>query len=151
MIARLVHGVAVAITAAALGVVVLVAATWRIVLAVLIVIWVASCTAAGSGKELRLTGDAASALRKLIKHDAITLTERTAIYGVPAPEGSRVVCHEREHQRQIAVVADALVALGAIDDDELSRAAVWLALYLQDSAIYGYDNRWEKGARAACP
>jgi hypothetical protein len=106
----------------------------------------------GGGKDVRLDGSPAEAFRRLIRHDAITLSEKVAIYGVEAPPGSQVVCHEEAHKRQAKVIADALVSIGAIDDDELSRAAAWLALYAIDAAQYGYaGNRWEKGARAACP
>lgn len=119
-------------------------------LALLAFLGLAACRSGGS--DVNLTGDTASAFRRIIHHDAITLSEQVTIYGVEAPPGSQIACHENEHKRQAKVVGDALVAIGALDDDELPRAAAWLSLYGIDAALYGYSgNRFEKGARAACP
>lgn len=107
-------------------------------------------SACRSGGDVRLTGDSAAALRKIIGHDAITLSEKLTIYGVEAPAGSTIACHEDAHKRQARVIGDALVAIGAIEDEDVTRAAAWLAVYGIDYGVYGYANRFEKGAIALC-
>lgn len=118
----------------------------RIIFAALLFI---GCKSGGS--DVHLTGDTAAAFRKLIRHDAITLSDSVTIYGVEAPAGSQIVCHENAHKNQARVIADALVAIGALDDNDISRAAIWLAVYGADAAIYGYANRFEKEAAKLCP
>ena len=105
-----------------------------------------------TGPDTVLTGDTAAAFRKIVKHDAITLSDSASIYGVEAPPGSQIACHEKIHRNQARVLGDAMVAIGAIDDDELPRAAVWISIYTIDFLQYSYSgSRFEKEARAACP
>ncbi len=107
-------------------------------------------TGCASGGDIWLKGDLGTRFRALTKHEAITLGENLRIYGTKEPPIEQILCHERAHSAQAKVIGDLLVKVGAIDDDPESRTAAFLSLYLQDWLIYGYDNRWEKSARAAC-
>ena len=108
------------------------------------------CTPTGAGRDLQLDGGTAEAFRKLVGHDAVTVSERITIYGGENPPSAQLQCHENQHKAQAAVIADALVSIGALEDEELTRMAAWLAVYGIDYAVYGYDNRFERGAREAC-
>ena len=104
-----------------------------------------------TGPDTQLTGDPAAALKKLIGHDAITISEKRSIYLSENPPDAYVKCHEAEHRLQFKLIADALVGLGVLEDIDISRAAAALAIYGIDAGVHGYfDNRFEKGARKAC-
>lgn len=114
------------------------------------VIYLSSC--ATSNGDLHLKGDAASAFRAITGHEGVTISERTTIYGTENPPSERMRCHEEHHKQQAAVVADAMVKIGAIDDTELSRMLLWISLNAIENSQHGYKNsRYEQGARAACP
>lgn len=104
----------------------------------------------GCGQSILLEGKPAEVFRRITKHDAITLSDKTVIYGGAEPPSATLMCHEGEHQKQVEQLCTQLVADGYIDGDELSCMAVWISIYGIDYAVHGYNNRFEKGARAAC-
>lgn len=123
---------------------------WHAFFALAIALVLASC--ATSNGDVHLKGDAAEAFRKLTGHEGVTISERTTIYGTENPPSERMRCHEEHHKQQAAVVADAMVKIGAIDDTELSRMLLWISLNAIENSQHGYkDSRYEQGARAACP
>jgi hypothetical protein len=113
---------------------------------------VLALSACQSGGDVWLKGDLGSRFRALTKHEAITLSDTVVVYGTENPPGTRIVCHEDRHKMQAAVIADAMVAIGAIDDDPPSRMAIWLSVYTIEHVQVGYEgNRFEREARKACP
>lgn len=102
----------------------------------------------GAG-NVHLKGSAGQLFQKITGARAVTVSENTTIYG-----GETNACldaHERRHQEQAAVIADALVAIGAIDDDPESRAAAWISVYSIEHLMRGYGgSRFEAEARQAC-
>ena len=110
------------------------------------------CGTTGQGQDVHLAGNGGELFRKLTGANAITVSERVTIYGTENPPGEQLVCHEKKgHAQQARILGDALVILGYIDDDELSRAAAWVAIYSIEHASRGYENsRFELGAREAC-
>ena len=91
------------------------------------------------------------AFKKMVGHDAVTVSEKQTIYLTGTPPSAQLVCHEEAHKAQAKVLADALVVIGAIDDDADQRMAVWLALYGIQYGAYGYKNRFELEAQKLCP
>jgi hypothetical protein len=109
------------------------------------------CGTTGQGQDLHLAGNGGALFRKLTGANAITVSESTTIYGVDTPSNPRLVCHESRHKLQARVIADALVLIGAIDDDEPSRMAAWIAVYSIEYIQRGYaGNRFEVESRNAC-
>jgi hypothetical protein len=109
------------------------------------------CAATGKGQDLHLAGNGGELFRKVTGANAITVSESTTIYGVETPSNPRLVCHEMRHKAQAKVIADALVALGAIDDDEPSRTAAWISVYSIEHLQRGYaGNRFEIESRNVC-
>lgn len=115
-----------------------------------------SCrTGGGDGQnhsedDIHLTGKAGELFRKLTGAKGMTLSEKRAVYATENPPGPCIVAHENEHKVQAQVIGDALVAIGAIDDDEISRMGAWVSIYSLDWVQRGYEgNRFEQGAKAA--
>lgn len=109
------------------------------------------CGTTGQGQDLHLAGNGGEMFRKLTGANAITISESTTIYGVDVPSNPRLVCHETRHKLQAKVIADALVLIGAIDDDPESRMAAWIAVYSIEHLQRSYaGNRFEVEARNAC-
>ena len=82
--------------------------------------------------------------------DAVTLSPDTVVYfGEGKNDSACLVAHENEHKEQAKEITDALVAKGAIYDDEETRAAAWIAIYAIDWLVHQADNRFELGAREA--
>jgi hypothetical protein len=106
----------------------------------------------GSSSEFRLSAPLAEAFRQLAAHDAqaITLSDRLTIYGTAAPPSDVLRCHEGEHRKQAREIGNALVAIDAIEDTDQGRQAAWLAVYGQAYVRHGYDNTFERRARAPC-
>lgn len=102
------------------------------------------------GGDIHLKGKAGDLFRKITGASGMTLNDKVAIYGKEAPDGSTLKCHEDQHKAQAAVVCEANVKLGFIDDDDLSCTIQWVATYSNDYIQYGYENRWEKSARERC-
>jgi hypothetical protein len=109
------------------------------------------CTSTGASTDLHLAGNGGAMFRKLTGASAITVSESTTIYGVDVPSNPRLVCHEKVHAEQAKVIADALVAIHSIDDDELSRAAAWISIYSIEWLSRGYEgSRFELESRQRC-
>jgi len=109
------------------------------------------CTSTGAGTDLHLAGNGGAAFRKLTGASAVTISETTTIYGVDAPSNPQLVCHEERHKMQAKVIADALIAIGAIDDDPESRMLAWVSVYGIEHVFRGYkESRYEQEARNAC-
>lgn len=124
----------------------------KMLMLVLMIGYLAAFPACETTGDIHLKGDIAEHFRKITGHGAVTVSEKVTIYGTENPPSAQLQCHENEHKKQAAVIADALVALGALDDDEPSRMAAWVAVYTIDWVQYGYaGSRFERGARAACP
>lgn len=105
-----------------------------------------------SGGDVWLKGDLGTRFRALTHHEAITLADNIALYATERPPSAQIICHENRHKAQFAVIADALIAIGAIDDDPPSRMAAALAVYTIEHLQVGYEgNRFEREALAACP
>ena len=110
------------------------------------------CGTTGQGQDVHLTGKAGELFRSVTGAQAMTLSERVQVYGGENPPSEYVVCHEKVgHGEQAKVVGDALVLIGAIDDDEPSRMAAWVSVYGIEWAQRGYaGSRFERGAHEAC-
>lgn len=121
---------------------------WSVLAGLLLLALLAACRT--SGGDVYLDEGVGKRYRAIMGHTAVTVSERTAIYGTPDP-GPVLVCHEEAHKRQARIIADALVGIGALEDEELPRMAAWVAVYGIDYAVHGYaGNRFERGARRAC-
>ena len=111
-------------------------------------VWFTGCT---TGNDIHLTGKSGEVFRRLTGAGAITPSEKVTIYGTEEPPSAQLQCHEAQHKAQAAVIADALVAIGAIDDDDISRMWAWLTVYAGEHLQRGYSgSRFELGARKAC-
>ncbi|MDX2253306.1 MAG: hypothetical protein NW202_13555 [Nitrospira sp.] len=116
-----------------------------------VAILLSGCASTGQGQDLHLAGNGGALFRKLTGANAITVSESTTIYGVDTPSNPQLVCHESRHKLQAKVIADALVLIGAIDDDEPSRMAAWISVYSIEHLQRGYaGNRYEIEARNVC-
>ena len=105
------------------------------------------------GAEFVLSGPLEDAFAAITMHDAkaITLSEEITIYGRGGPPSAQLKCHEDHHKKQARLIADKLVEINAITDSPRGRMIAWLAVYGQEYLQSGYDNRFEREARAACP
>lgn len=106
------------------------------------------------GRPTILEGKPAEVFRAITKHDtqAVTVSDKTVFYGGKVPPSDGLKCHEEVgHMKgQVEPLCHWLRGANYIDDDELSCAAVWIFIYGMDYAVHGANNRFEKGARAAC-
>ena len=101
--------------------------------------------------DVHLTGDAGKMFSRITGARGITVSEKVTIYGTENPPTAQLVCHEERHKLQARIIGDALVALGAIDDDEASRAAAWVSIYSIEHLQRGYGgNRFEAESRNVC-
>jgi predicted small secreted protein len=120
---------------------------------VMFLMWtmLSGCATNGTGEDVHLTGKAGEIFRSMTGAEAMTVSERVTIYGSEDPPDERLRCHEGIHAAQAKVIADALVAIGAIDDDELTRASAWIAVYSIEYAQRGYvGSKFEVEARDQC-
>ena len=104
----------------------------------------------GCAGDQMLDGNTDDVFRKITKHDAITLSDKTTIYGSAEPPSPCLVAHEESHKRQVRILCNFLVSAGYIDDDdtrEIACGAVWVSVYTLDFAVHGAKNRFELGAR----
>lgn len=103
----------------------------------------------GCGQPQMLEGKPAEVFRRITKHKAITLSDKTVIYGTENPPSACLVAHEEAHMRQVGPLCHFLRKAGYIDEDELSCMAIWVSVYSLDAAVHGAkNNRFELGARA---
>ena len=99
--------------------------------------------------NVHLKGSAGQLFTKITGARAVTVSENTTITGGDSDEC--LEAHEDRHQEQAAVIGDALVSIGAIDDDAESRAAAWISVYSIEHLMRGYGgSRFEAEARQAC-